>query len=73
MPAHCGIPGNEWADALTKQGAQTPELCRHARVTRSWLQAKARNQMMTELTDRTPAEPLPNRPFRNAPESPGAI
>ena len=38
-------------------GAQDPQLCRHARVTKTWLQASARRQMLTEWSDKHPPEP----------------
>lgn len=42
--AHCGIPGNEEADALAKQGAKQTTACARAEVTRKWLLAKAQSQ-----------------------------
>lgn len=55
-PAHCGIPGYEKADALAKLGAAQPgnlECC-NARVTKSWLQAKAHSQQVEDWTARHP-------------------
>ena len=36
-PALCGILGNELADSLAKQGAQTASYCTHARASKYWL------------------------------------
>lgn len=56
-PVHCGIPGNEEADSLAKLGAKRTTVCTHARVTRTWLRAKARSQQMEDWKARYPGEP----------------
>ena len=69
-PVHCGIQGSERADELAKQGAQRPKLCKHARVTRTWLPAKARLQLLTEWADKYPTEPLFPATLSDASEGP---
>jgi ribonuclease HI len=41
-PSHCGIPGNEKADALAKMAASSTVPCRFAVTTKYWLLAQAR-------------------------------
>ena len=68
--AHCGIPGYEKADALAKLGAAQPgnlECC-NARVTKSWLQAKAHSQQVEDWTARHPPDSLfPTKPSTSFP------
>ena len=67
-PAHCGIPRNEQADTLAKSGAQNPDICRYARVTRSWLQARTCLQLTVDWSNKHPPEPhSPIRPSTTFP------
>ena len=57
-PGHCGTPGNERADTLAKLGSQGTSLCRHTRVTRTWLQAQVRQRLKVDWADQFPPDPL---------------
>jgi hypothetical protein len=63
-PSHCGIPGNERADTLAKQGAHQHTPCRYAVTTKAWLQAQARTQFLqrwkTELPLARPSFKFPD-------------
>ena len=56
-PAHCGIPGNEQADKLAKIGSQKINVCSHARVTKTWLQAKVKQQLLQDWANQHPPDP----------------
>ena len=56
-PAHCGILGNERADTLAKLSSQKMNICPHTRVTKSWLQAKVKQQLATDWNNQHPQEP----------------
>ena len=55
-PAHCGITGNERADVLAKKGTQYTSVCTHTRVTKSWLQAKLRQQLIANWLNQHPRD-----------------
>ena len=57
-PAHCGIPGNERADGLAKAGARTNSKCLHTRTTKFWLQAKSKEEQITQWKARHPTNQL---------------
>jgi ribonuclease HI len=60
-PSHCGISGNERADALAKLGASSTTPCQFALTTKTWLLTQARAEFIqrwkTEL-------PLSNPSFK---------
>lgn len=68
-PAHCGIQGNEHADTLAKAGSQLPSMtCKHSRVTKTWLQAQARQGLKTDWEKLFPPDPqFPIRPSTTFP------
>jgi len=45
-PSHCDIPGNDYADALAKQGAAGHTPCQYATTTKTWLLTQARSQLL---------------------------
>ena len=56
-PAHCGIPGNEQADKLAKVGSQKINVCSHARVTKTSLLARVKQQLLHDWTNQHPPDP----------------
>jgi hypothetical protein len=68
-PAHCGIPGNERVDKLAKNATQSHTTCSQARVTKCWLQAQARKQLLDDWNTHSPPEPsFPLRPSLSTPK-----
>ena len=60
-PGHCGIPGNDLADALAKGGVQS-QPCQHTRATKSWIFAAIQKQQLEDWCHKTPKDrqfPLP--------------
>jgi ribonuclease HI len=55
--SHCGIPGNERVDQLAKNATQFHTACPQARVTKCWLQAQARKQLLADWNQYSPPEP----------------
>jgi ribonuclease HI len=68
-PSHCGIPGNERVDQLAKKATQFHTTCPQARVTKCWLQAQARKQLLADWNQYSPPEPsFPLRPSLSTPK-----
>jgi ribonuclease HI len=63
-PSHCGIRGNERADALAKLGASSTTPCQFARTTKTWLLTQARAEFIqrwkTELPLSKPSFKFPD-------------
>jgi ribonuclease HI len=53
-PSHTGIPGNERADSLAKQGTSYPVACQYTLTTKIWLQTQARVQLLQRWKQELP-------------------